>query len=147
MAYIRWRSPTAPRPGSSPLRPRFVTTPNHTAIRRFPTTDIQIGDTVVPAGDTVLLCLASAHRDPLRYPDPDRFDIGRQDKAHLALGHGLHYCLGAPLARLQIRVALEVITGSLPGLALSVPPEKLSWRRTFRSHALKQLPITLKPGS
>ncbi|CAM5273430.1 hypothetical protein STANM309S_06440 [Streptomyces tanashiensis] len=57
----------------------------------------------------MLLCLASAHRDPLRYPDPDRFDIGRQDKAHLALGHGLHYCLGAPLARLQIRVALEVI--------------------------------------
>ncbi|MEV7565413.1 cytochrome P450 family protein [Streptomyces tanashiensis] len=119
------------------------TTPNHTAIRRFPTTDTKIGSTVVPAGDTVLLCLASAHRDPSRYPDPDRFDLGRRDKAHLALGHGLHYCLGAPLARLQIRVALEVIMSSLPRLALALPAEKLSWRRTFRSHALKQLPVTL----
>ncbi|MFI1717586.1 cytochrome P450 [Streptomyces litmocidini] len=118
-------------------------TPNHTAIRRFPTTDVEIGGTVVPAGDTVLLCLASAHRDPTRYPDPDRFDIGRQDKAHLALGHGLHYCLGAPLARLQIRVALDVITRTFPGLALSLPAEELPWRRSFRSHALKQLPVTL----
>ncbi|WP_432087039.1 cytochrome P450 family protein [Streptomyces sp. bgisy095] len=118
-------------------------TPNHTAIRRFPTADVEIGDTVVPAGDTVLLCLVSAHRDPLRYPDPDRFDITRQDKAHLALGQGLHYCLGAPLARLQIRVALDVITTTFPMLALDRSAERLPWRRSFRSHALKRLPVTL----
>ncbi|GGU99098.1 hypothetical protein GCM10010275_42410 [Streptomyces litmocidini] len=98
---------------------------------------------MVPAGDTVLLCPASAHRDPSRHPDPDRFDIGRRDKAHLALGHGLHHCLGAPLARLQIRVALDVIIRTFPTLALSLPAEKLPWRRTFRSHALKRLSVTL----
>ncbi|MER8042548.1 cytochrome P450 [Streptomyces sp. NPDC094032] len=122
------------------------TTPNHTAIRRFPTTDVKIGDTVVPAGDTVLLCLASAHRDPTRYPDPDRFDIERPDKTHLTLGVGLHYCLGAPLARLQIRTALDVITRTFPRLTLATPAKALPWRRTFRSHALKQLPITLSPA-
>ncbi|MGI5484743.1 cytochrome P450 family protein [Streptomyces lavendofoliae] len=118
------------------------TTPNHTAIRRFPTEDITIAKTSIPAGDTVLLCLASAHRDPLRYPEPDRFDIRRTDKAHLTLGHGLHYCLGAPLARMQVQVAIATLIQRLPCLELAVPAKDLAWRRSFRSHALQQLPVT-----
>lgn len=118
------------------------TTPNHMAIRRFPTEEVQVGDTVIPAGDTVMLCLASAHRDPLRYPEPDRFDIGRSDKAHLALGHGMHYCLGAPLARMEIQIALTTLINCFPELGLAGAPEDLPWRRSFRSHSLRYLPVT-----
>ncbi|MFF2195368.1 cytochrome P450 [Streptomyces sp. NPDC058157] len=116
--------------------------PNHTAIRRFPTEPVEIGGVRIPVGDTVLFSIASAHRDPARYPDPDRFDIGRADKAHLALGHGVHYCLGAPLARTQVTLALETLLRRLPGLRPAVPAAELEWSTTFRFRALRALPVT-----
>ncbi|MGW2669288.1 cytochrome P450 family protein [Streptomyces sp. NPDC001272] len=116
--------------------------PNHSAIRRFPTEPVEIGGVRIPAGDTVLFSLAAAHRDPARYPEPDRFDIGRADKAHLALGHGVHYCLGAPLARMQVTLALEALLRRLPGLRLAVPAAELRWSTTFRFRALRALPVT-----
>ncbi|UNO43508.1 cytochrome P450 [Streptomyces sp. MST-110588] len=119
--------------------------PNQMAIRRFPTEPVEIGGVRIPPGETVLLCLASAHRDPDRYPDPDRFDIHRRDKAHLALGQGLHYCLGAPLARMEIAIALETLMHRFPDLELAVPASTLRWRASFRSHALRELPVTGQP--
>ncbi|MEU3913133.1 MULTISPECIES: cytochrome P450 [unclassified Streptomyces] len=116
--------------------------PNHTAIRRFPTEPVEIGGVRIPAGDTVMFSIASAHRDPARYPDPDRFDIGRADKAHLALGHGVHYCLGAPLARTQVTLALGTLLRRLPELRLAVPTDGLEWSTTFRFRALRALPVT-----
>ncbi|MFF4368641.1 cytochrome P450 [Streptomyces sp. NPDC001594] len=116
--------------------------PHQTAIRRFPTEPVEIGGVRIPAGDTVLFALASAHRDPARYPDPDRFDIGRADKAHLALGHGVHYCLGAPLARTQVTLALGTLLRRLPGLRLAVPAGEVRWSTTFRFHAPRALPVT-----
>ncbi|MEU2873389.1 cytochrome P450 [Streptomyces olivoreticuli] len=116
--------------------------PNQMAIRRFPTEPVDIGGVRIPPGDTVLLCLASAHRDPARYPDPDRFDIHRADKSHLALGQGFHYCLGAALARTEIRIALDTLLRRFPRLALAVPEDGLRWRTSFRSHALRELPVT-----
>lgn len=115
--------------------------PNQLAIRRFPVEPVEIGGVAVPPGDTVMLCLASAHRDPDRYPEPDRFDIRRADKAHLALGQGIHYCLGAPLARMEIRIALETLLDRFPDLGLSVPAGELQWRTSFRSRALRALPV------
>ncbi|WP_432746156.1 cytochrome P450 [Streptomyces sp. JH002] len=112
--------------------------PNVTAIRRFPVEDIEVGGTVIPRGETVLLGLAAAHRDPARYPRPDHFDIHRAEKAHLALGQGLHYCLGAPLARAQIEIALGTLLRRFPGLRLAGEP---AWRTTFRSHAPARLPV------
>ncbi|MFF7728889.1 cytochrome P450 [Streptomyces sp. NPDC008001] len=122
--------------------------PNQMAVRRFPVEPVEIGGTLIPPGDTVLLCLASAHRDPARYPDPDRFDVHRADKAHLALGQGMHYCLGAPLARMETGIALATLLRRLPGIALAVPPGELRWRASFRSHALRELPVTVagRPG-
>lgn len=117
--------------------------PNQMAIRRFPTQPVDIGGVRIPTGDTVLLGLASAHRDPARYPEPDRFDLHRADKAHLALGHGVHYCLGAALARLEIRTALTTLLDRFPRLRLAVPDEQLEWRASFRSHALKRLPVAV----
>ncbi|MGW4073801.1 cytochrome P450 family protein [Streptomyces asiaticus] len=118
--------------------------PNQMAIRRFPTEPIEISGTQIPAGDTVMLCLASAHRDPERYPSPDEFDIRREDKAHLALGQGMHYCLGAPLARMEIQIALHTLLHRFPQLDLAVPPQQLRWRASFRSRALKAVPVTLR---
>ncbi|MFJ2202737.1 cytochrome P450 [Streptomyces violaceusniger] len=120
------------------------THPNQMAIRRFPTEPIEIGGTPIPAGDTVMLCLASAHRDPERYPSPDAFDIHREDKGHLALGQGMHYCLGAPLARMEIQIALHTLLHRFPQLDLAVPAQQLRWRASFRSRALKAVPITLR---
>lgn len=113
-----------------------------TAIRRFPTEPVEIAGTTIPAGDTVLLCLASANRDPERYPAPDRLDIRRRDNAHLSLGQGMHYCLGAPLARMQTGLALETLLGRFPGLRPAVEEDRLQWRTSFRSHALRALPLT-----
>ncbi|MGW9077204.1 cytochrome P450 family protein [Streptomyces kronopolitis] len=117
--------------------------PNQMAIRRFPTEPVDIGGVRIPVGDTVLLGLAAAHRDPARYPEPDSFDLHRADKAHLALGHGVHYCLGAALARLEIRTALATLLDRFPRLRLAVPDEQLEWRASFRSHALKRLPVAV----
>ncbi|MEU5207938.1 cytochrome P450 [Streptomyces sp. NPDC020742] len=117
--------------------------PNQMAIRRFPTSPVRIGGVEIPAGDTVLLCLASANRDPARHPDPDRFDIHRPDTTHLSLGHGLHYCLGAPLARMEVEVALGTLLRRFPALRHATSPDALTWRSSFRSHALTALPLRL----
>ncbi|GHB52693.1 cytochrome P450 hydroxylase [Streptomyces cirratus] len=119
--------------------------PIQTTIRRFATEPVELGGVLIPAGDTVLLCLASAHRDPARYPDPERFDIHRADTAHLALGQGMHYCLGAPLARLQITLALRTLLDRFPGLRTARPAGQLPWTTTFRFHALRELPLTTAP--
>ncbi|MFI0960655.1 cytochrome P450 [Streptomyces sp. NPDC021080] len=111
------------------------------AIRRFPTEDVTIGDVTIPAGETILLCLAAAHRDPHRFTDPDHFDIDRDATGHLALGHGIHYCLGAPLARMETEIALSALLDRFPDLALDVPPGELQWRPSMRSRGLLSLPV------
>ena len=105
--------------------------PSTAAIRRFPLDDIRIGDTVIPAGDTVLLAHSAAHRDPTA------------GGGHLAFGHGPHYCLGAPLARLETRIALWTLFHRLPDLALAVPEQDLAWKVDHRQHVLTALPVTL----
>ncbi|WP_328428468.1 cytochrome P450 family protein [Streptomyces sp. NBC_00443] len=110
------------------------------AIRRFPTEDVTIGGVTVPAGDTVLLSLSAANRDPVRFPDADRLDLGRDASGHLALGHGIHYCLGAPLARAETEVALAALLHRFPELALA--DDDLRWRRSLRARGLLALPVT-----
>lgn len=112
------------------------------AIRRFPREDIEIGGVTIPAGETVLLSVASAHRDPAHFQDPDALNphIGRS--GHLALGHGIHYCLGAPLARMETDIALATLLSRFPGLRLEVPREELRWRPTIRARGLISLPVT-----
>ncbi|MEU4211629.1 cytochrome P450 [Streptomyces sp. NPDC026206] len=120
--------------------------PNQWAIRRFPTEDLDIGGVRVPAGDTVMLGIASANRDPGRYPGPDAFDIHREDKQHLSLGQGMHYCLGAPLARMETEIALGTLMRRFPRIGLATAPQELRWRASFRSHALKALPVAVGPA-
>jgi cytochrome P450 len=111
------------------------------AIRRFPVRDVTIGGVTVPAGETVLLSLAAANRDPSRFADPDRLDVTRDPSGHLALGHGIHYCLGAPLARMETEIALTALLQRLPSLALAVPESELRWRPSIRTRGLLALPV------
>ncbi|WP_328870600.1 cytochrome P450 [Streptomyces sp. NBC_00287] len=110
------------------------------AIRRFATEDVTLGGVTVPAGETVLLSLAAANRDPARFPDPDRLDLGRDASGHLALGHGIHYCLGAPLARAETEIALAALLERFPRLALA--ETDVRWRPSLRARGLVALEVT-----
>ena len=101
----------------------------------------------IPAHEQVLVCLGSANRDPGRFPAPDVLDIGRGDGANLGFGHGIHYCLGAPLARLEARVAFEALLGRHPRLRLAVGRDALAWAHGdgLVLRGLVSLPVVLGP--
>ncbi|MEU1278602.1 cytochrome P450 [Streptomyces sp. NPDC005805] len=98
------------------------------------------GETTVPAGEVVLVGLAGADRDPERFPDPSRFDIRRDTRGHLAFGHGLHFCLGAPLARLEARIALRALLDRCPDLALDEPDAPYDWMPGLLIRGVRRLP-------
>jgi cytochrome P450 len=112
---------------------------------RYPTTDLDVDGTTVPRGAPVLAGYAAAGRDPREYgPDADRFDITRPPGTrHLAFGHGAHYCLGAPLARLEAAVALRMLYAAHPRLALAVPEEQLPPLPGFIGNSVAELPVRL----
>ncbi|MFD7783723.1 cytochrome P450 [Streptomyces nojiriensis] len=112
------------------------------AIRRFPTEDVTIGDVSVPAGETVLLSLSAANRDPARFSHPEQLDVDRDASGHLALGHGIHYCLGAPLARAEVEIALAALLERFGSLALAEPEPR--WRPSLRARGLLELPVEYK---
>ncbi len=121
---------------------RFTSPVNH-ANDRFTTQDVPIGDAVIPAGEWVLPVTSSANRDPARFPGPDRLDLGRDTSGHLAFGHGIHYCLGAPLARMEAEVALGALLARFPRISLAVPPAGLRWRPVSLMNGLESLPVRL----
>jgi cytochrome P450 len=121
---------------------RFTNPVNH-ANDRFTTEDVPVGDVVIPAGEWVLPATSSANRDPAQFPDPDRLDLGRYASGHLAFGHGVHYCLGAPLARMEAEVALGALLARFPRISLAVPPQKLRWRPVSLMNGLESLPVRL----
>ncbi|MFI8068492.1 cytochrome P450 [Streptomyces sp. NPDC086033] len=110
------------------------------AIRRFPVEDVTIGGVTVPAGETVWVSPSAANRDPDRFPDPDRLDLARDASGHLALGHGIHYCLGAPLARAETEIALAALLERFPDLALAEPTPR--WRNSLRARGLLALQVS-----
>jgi len=109
---------------------------------------VTLGGVPIPAGEQVLVCLGSANRDPGRFPSPDVLDIGRGDGPNLGFGHGIHYCLGAPLARLEARVAFEALLGRHPGLRLAVARDALAWAHGdgLVLRGLISLPVVLGPA-
>jgi cytochrome P450 len=78
-----------------------------------------------------------------QFPDPNCLDLGRDTSGHVAFGHGIHYCLGAPLARMEAEVALGALLACFPGLSLAVPPEELRWRPVSLMNGLESLPVRL----
>ncbi|MBI1757792.1 MAG: cytochrome P450 [Actinobacteria bacterium] len=109
---------------------------------RYPLRDIDIAGTTIRAGDTVLLSVASANRDPRRFPEPDSLVLDRADNPHLSLGLGIHTCLGAPLVRREYQIALAALLRRFPNLSLAVPAERLRWRPGLRHRGLVTLPVT-----
>ncbi|MFJ5551163.1 cytochrome P450 [Streptomyces sp. NPDC093225] len=108
---------------------------------RFTTEAVTLGGTEIPAGAPVLVALGEANRDPARFPAPDHLDVDRDAAAHLAFGHGIHRCVGAPLARAELEIALRAVLTRFPGIALAVPPDRLEWRRTRLVRGLARLPV------
>src|SRR5207237_738228 len=97
---------------------------------RIAVEDIELGGTHIPKGSIVVLLLASANRDETVFPEPDRLDVARTPNRHLGFGFGIHYCLGAQLARVEGRVAIRRLVERFPDLCLAVAPEALRWRNT-----------------
>jgi cytochrome P450 len=122
---------------------RYANPLNH-ATDRFTVEPMEIGGVTIPARDWVLCVTSSANRDPSRFADPDRLDVGRDASGHLAFGHGIHYCLGAPLARLEGVVAFGALLSRFPGLSLAVPESSLRWRPSSLIHGLEALPVRLR---
>ena len=121
--------------------------PVETPTYRFTTTPLTIGDTTIPGGgEPVLVALADADHDPERFPEPDRFDIRRPAQGHLAFGHGIHFCLGAPLARLEARIAIQTLLRRCPDLELDAHPAALSWRTGMLIRGPQRLPVRFTPS-
>jgi cytochrome P450 len=119
--------------------------PVQVATFRWTSVPVQIGDTVIPAGEVVIPGLLAANRDPAAAVDPAAFDPSREATAlgHLAFGHGVHHCLGAALARLEGRIALGSLLARLPDLRLAVPVPELRWRPSVLMHGLAALPVSV----
>ncbi|MFJ5224874.1 cytochrome P450 [Streptomyces sp. NPDC088400] len=115
--------------------------PISTATFRYATEDITLGDTPIPAGAPVQVAPGAANRDPERFPSPDQLDLGREAGGHLAFGHGIHRCLGAPLAKAEAEIALRALLIRFPRMRLSVPSDQLRWRHTRLMRGLASLPL------
>ena len=105
---------------------RFTAPVPH-ATFRVTTQPVAVDGREIPAHEQVLVCLGAANRDPARFSAPDVLDVGRRDGTNLGFGHGLHYCLGAPLARLEARIAFGTLLGRHPALRFAVSRDALTW--------------------
>ncbi|MHC5261168.1 cytochrome P450 family protein [Streptomyces sp. UC4497] len=113
--------------------------PVETATHRFAAEPVDIDGTVIPAGAPVLIGIATASHDPHRFTDPDRFDIRRDARGHVAFGHGIHFCLGAPLARLEGRIAIRSLLERCPDLTLTEEPD--GWLPGMLIRGTRSLPV------
>jgi pimeloyl-[acyl-carrier protein] synthase len=107
---------------------------------RIPSEDVTLGGHTIAKGEMVMPFIGAADRDPAQFPDPDRLDIGRSDNRHIAFGWGIHFCLGAPLARIEGQIAINTLLRRLPKVSLATDvPE---YRPSLTLRGLKALPVT-----
>lgn len=123
---LRWQSPIAYLP------------------LRYAVTDIALEHDVIRAGEPILAAYAAAGRDPAVHDDPGEFDLSRPSKDHLAFGYGAHYCLGAPLARLEAEIALPRLFDRFPDMALAVDAGELRPVASFVANGHRSLPVRLR---
>ncbi len=117
------------------------TAPIMIATPRYAAQNVEIAGTSIRQGDVVYAGLGSANHDEQRFENPQNLMLDRENNKHLGFGMGMHYCVGAPLARLEASVAFSVLFERLPNLTLAVKPEELRWARSFVPRGLKALPI------
>ena len=111
------------------------------ATDRIATRDVEIGGKRIRAGQFVVLLLAAGNRDPERFADPDRLDLGRPDNRHLAFGQGAHFCLGAHLARVETRIALERLLQRFPNFEADA--DDVTWRASLTLRGPASLPFAV----
>jgi cytochrome P450 len=121
---------------------RYESPSQHTA--RLAPDDVELGGRQVRKRQAVIAVMAAGNRDPEQFADPDRLDVGRNDRRHLAFGWAAHFCFGAALARIEGQVAFETILRRLPELSLD--PGPLVWRENLGLRGLTALPIHFKTG-
>jgi cytochrome P450 len=114
----------------------------HSGIPRTTKTEVELAGHTIPAGELVVCALPIANRDPALIADPERLDVTRGAAGHLAFGHGVHHCLGAPLARMEMRIAFPALLRRFPNLATAVPFEEVPFRAFHFVYGLHALPVT-----
>ncbi|TVL94141.1 cytochrome P450 [Streptomyces sp. SAJ15] len=112
---------------------------------RFFAEDADLLGTRIPAGDSVIVSLCAANRDPEGFPDADTLDLDRSPNPHLAFGHGVHFCPGAALARIELQIALRALLTRLPRVRLAVPDDRLVWVGAVLARGVNQLPVAYGP--
>ncbi|KPI06229.1 Peroxidase [Actinobacteria bacterium OK074] len=120
--------------------------PVNTSTYRYTTEPVTVGEVTVPEGEFVLVALASANRDPGRFTEPDRLDITRSAQGHVSFGHGIHYCLGAPLARQEAEVAFGDWLKRYGSIELAHPDEALTYRHSLLMRGPVALPLRVTPA-
>ncbi|SEQ65512.1 Cytochrome P450 [Lentzea xinjiangensis] len=124
------------------LRWVSLSTNDTTGLPRIALQDVEIAGVTIPAGDAVFVSITSANRDEAVFTSPDELDFARGGE-HLAFGHGIHACLGALLARIELVTALEELTRRFPAARLAVPEQELRWQQADMNHRLAALPVDL----
>jgi cytochrome P450 len=119
--------------------------PVNIAVPRYTTADVTVGDVVIPSHSVVMIALVSANRDEVRFEHPERFDVSRTSRGHLAFGYGIHHCLGAPLARMEGTIALRRLLDRYAHIELD-RTEPLRYRATMNIHGVATLPVWLRKG-
>jgi cytochrome P450 len=106
--------------------------------------EVELGGVTIPEGQPIVAFVAAANRDPAQFRDPDRLDVARTDNQHLAFGAGIHYCVGAPLARVEAQIAIETLLRRFPTLTLR--EQTPTWRETAIIRGLTALPLSAEPA-
>lgn len=117
------------------------TSPVFMSTERFAREDVTIHDVTIPRGEMTFGVIGSANRDEQVFENPDRLDITREPNKHLSFGQGIHFCLGAPLARMEAQIAINTLLRRIPGLRLKVSPDSLKWRPSMILRGLDTLPV------
>ncbi len=125
-------------PGAVEELLRFVPLGSGASFPRYATEDVEVGGTLVRAGEPVLVAVGAANRDALRFDAPERLDLARQGNQHLGFGHGVHHCLGAPLARLELQESVRALLLRLPGLRIAGDVE---WKTRMLVRGPRTLPV------
>jgi cytochrome P450 len=120
---------------------RYLTV-SHLGASRCAVTDVEVAGRTVRAGETVVLALGAANRDPARFADPDRLDVGRDTSGHVAFGHGVHQCIGQNVARVTLLAGFRALFSQFPDLHLAVTPDRVAMRDDMLHYGVHELPVS-----
>jgi cytochrome P450 len=118
------------------------TAPVFMSTERYACEDVTLHGVAIPRGEMTLGVIGSANRDETVFQNPDQLEITREPNKHLSFGQGIHFCLGAPLARMEAQIAINTLLGRMPDLRLKVPPDSLRWRPSMILRGLDALPVS-----